>query len=58
MAERLAGGNVAITLLANTAAAVSVAMTVRGELPASELLPYSAVQLIGAVLGAWLARDC
>jgi len=78
MAERLAGGNVAIALLANTMAtvgglyflievfgplsgahfnpAVSAVMTLRGELPAYELLPYIAAQLIGAVLGAWLAH--
>jgi glycerol uptake facilitator-like aquaporin len=78
MAERLAGGNVAIALLANTLAtvgglyilvevfgpvsgahfnpAVSAVMTVRGELPRSELVPYVAAQLIGAMLGAWLAH--
>ncbi|SEJ32149.1 Glycerol uptake facilitator (Major Intrinsic Protein Family) [Paraburkholderia diazotrophica] len=78
MAERLAGGNVAIALLANTLAtvgglyvlievfgplsgahfnpAVSAVMTLRGELPAHELLPYIAAQLIGALLGAWLAH--
>lgn len=78
MAERLAGGNVAIALLANTLAtvgglyvlievfgpvsgahfnpAVSVVMAWRGELPASVLLPYVAAQLIGAMLGAWLAH--
>jgi glycerol uptake facilitator-like aquaporin len=78
MGERLAGGNVAITLLANTAAtvgalfvlievfaplsgahfnpAVSLVMRLRGELPARLLLPYIAAQLLGAVLGAWLAN--
>ncbi len=78
MGERLAGGNVAIALLANTLAtvgglyvlievfgplsgahfnpAVSAAMVLRGELPASELLPYIVAQLIGALLGAWLAH--
>ena len=78
MAERLAGGNVAIALLANTLAtvgglyilievfgpvsgahfnpAVSAVMTVRGELPRGELLPYVAAQLVGAMLGAWLAH--
>ncbi len=78
MAERLAGGNVAIALLANTAAtvgglyvlievlgpvsgahfnpAVSLVMTWRGELPKPLLLPYVVAQLIGAVLGAWLAH--
>jgi glycerol uptake facilitator-like aquaporin len=78
MAERLAGGNVAVALLANTAAtvgglyvlievfgpvsgahfnpAVSAVMAWRGALPASRLLPCIAVQLLGAVLGAWLAH--
>lgn len=78
MAERLAGGNVALALLANTLAtvgglyvlievlapvsgahfnpAVSVVMAARGELAASALLPYIAAQLLGAVLGAWLAH--
>jgi glycerol uptake facilitator-like aquaporin len=78
MAERLAGGNMAIALLANALAtvgglyvlievlgpvsgahfnpAVSLAMTVRGALPRPLLLPYITVQLLGAVLGAWLAH--
>ena len=78
MAERLAGGNAAIALLANTAAtvgglyifievfgpisgahfnpAVSAAMAWRGEMARSALLPYVAAQMIGAVLGAWLAH--
>jgi len=78
MAERLAGGNVAIALLANTLAtvgglyilievfgpvsgahfnpAVSAIMAARGELPRAELLPYIAAQLVGAMLGAWLAH--
>ncbi|WP_449184033.1 aquaporin [Trinickia sp. YCB016] len=78
MAERLAGGNVAIALLANTLATVgglyvlieifgplsgahfnpvvSAVMMLRGELRAYELLPYIAAQLIGALLGAWLAH--
>ena len=78
MAERLAGGNVAIALLANTLAtvggmyvlievfgplsgahfnpAVSAVMTLRGELPSYELLPYLGAQLIGALLGACLAH--
>uniref|UniRef100_UPI003F490BBB aquaporin n=1 Tax=Cupriavidus yeoncheonensis TaxID=1462994 RepID=UPI003F490BBB len=78
MGERLAGGNVAVALLANTAAtvgglyvlievfgplsgahfnpAVSLAMALRGELPGAALAPYIAVQLAGAVLGAWLAH--
>ncbi|CAD6557021.1 Aquaporin Z [Paraburkholderia kirstenboschensis] len=78
MAGRLAGGNVAVALLANTLAtvgglyvlievfgplsgahfnpAVSAVMTLRGELPVRELLPYIAAQLVGALLGAWLAH--
>jgi len=78
MAERLAGGNMAIALLANALAtvgglyvlievlapisgahfnpAVSLAMAARGKLPRSLLLPYVAAQLLGAVLGAWLAH--
>jgi glycerol uptake facilitator-like aquaporin len=36
--------------------AVSTVMAWRGELPAAALLPYVAVQLAGAVLGAWLAH--
>jgi glycerol uptake facilitator-like aquaporin len=78
MAERLAGGNVAIALLANTLAtvgglyilievlgpvsgahfnpAVSLVMTLRGALPKALFAPYVLAQLIGAVLGAWLAH--
>jgi glycerol uptake facilitator-like aquaporin len=78
MAERLAGGNVAIALLANTLATVgglyvlietlgpvsgahfnpvvSAVMAWRGELPWRALLPYVMAQLVGAVLGAWLAN--
>jgi glycerol uptake facilitator-like aquaporin len=78
MAERLAGGNSAIALLANTLAtvgglyvlievfgpvsgahfnpAVSAVMAWQRMLPASELLCYVAAQLIGAMLGAWLAH--
>ena len=78
MAERLAGGNAAVALLANTLAtvgglyvlielfgplsgahfnpAVSLVMAARGALPRSALLPYVAVQLAGAVLGAWLVH--
>lgn len=36
--------------------AVSAVMAWRGELPTGALLPYIATQLIGAVLGAWLAH--
>ena len=78
MGERLAGGNMAIALLANTLAtvgglyilievfgpvsgahfnpAVSAVMTLRGELPRADLVPYIAAQLIGALLGTWLAH--
>lgn len=78
MAERLAGGNIAVALLANTAAtvaglwvlievfgplsgahfnpAVSVVMAWRGELDRREFVPYVVVQLVGAVLGAWLVH--
>jgi glycerol uptake facilitator-like aquaporin len=78
MAERLAGGNVALALLANTLAtvfglyvlievfgpvsgahfnpAVSAVMAWRGELPRSLFPPYVLAQLVGAMLGAWLAH--
>lgn len=78
MGERLAGGNVAIALLANTLAtvgglyvlievfgpvsgahfnpAVSAVMAWRGDLPKASLVPYVAAQLLGAMLGAWLAH--
>ena len=36
--------------------AVSTVMALRGELPRSAWLPYVAAQLVGAVLGAWLAH--
>jgi len=78
MAERLAGGNIAIALLANTLAtvfalyvlievfaplsgahfnpAVSVVMALRRELPVTDLAIYVSAQLVGALLGAWLAN--
>jgi len=78
MAERLAGGNVAIALTANTLAtvwglyvlievfgpisgahfnpAVTLVMAIRGELPRTLAGAYVAVQLLGAMLGAWLAH--
>src|SRR5579864_6131576 len=78
MAERLAGGNVAVALLANTLAtvgglvvliemfgpvsgahfnpAVSLVMAGLGRLAWPLLLPYVAMQLLGAMLGAWLAH--
>jgi glycerol uptake facilitator-like aquaporin len=36
--------------------AVSGAMALNGELPRRELVPYVSAQLLGAVLGAWLAH--
>ena len=78
MAERLAGGNSAIALLANTLAtvgglyvlievfgpvsgahfnpAVSLVMAFRRELPWPLAGWYVLAQLLGAVLGAWLAH--
>jgi len=78
MGERLAGGNVAIALLANTLAtvgglyvlievfgpvsgahfnpAVSLVMAFRGQLTWRGLALYTLVQLLGAMLGAWLAN--
>ena len=78
MGERLAQGNAAIALLANTLAtvwglyvlievfgpvsgahfnpAVSLVMTIRGELEKGLLLPYVMAQLAGAACGAWLAH--
>ena len=78
MAERLAAGNLAIALLANTAATVgglyvlievfgpisgahfnpivSAVMTFEQKLSPRELASYMPVQLIGAMLGAWLAH--
>lgn len=78
MAERLAGGNDAIALLANTLAtvgglyilievfapisgahfnpAVTVVMAFRRTLPWNMLAPYVVAQILGAILGAWLAH--
>jgi glycerol uptake facilitator-like aquaporin len=36
--------------------AVSLVMALRGALPKSQLLPYAAAQLLGAMLGAWIAH--
>ena len=36
--------------------AVSVVMAVRGDLPKGSLAPYVLAQLVGAMLGAWLAH--
>jgi glycerol uptake facilitator-like aquaporin len=78
MAERLAGGNMALALLANaiaTGAALVVLITVFGplsgahfnpavslwfvlrqEIAVSTALLYGLAQIIGAVLGVWLAH--
>lgn len=78
MAERLAGGNVAIALLANTLAtagalvaliltfgpisgahlnpAVTLSFALRKLLPWSSVPFYVLAQLVGAVLGVWLAH--
>lgn len=78
MAERLAHGNVAVALLANSLAtvgglyvlievfgpisgahfnpSVSAVMAYRGAMPRRLLAPYVAVQLLGAMLGTWLAH--
>jgi len=78
MADKLAGGNNGVALIANTLAtvfalyvliealgplsgahfnpAVSMVMAYRRELPRELLLGYVAAQLIGAMLGAWLAH--
>ena len=78
MGEQLAGGNVAVALLANTFAtvcglwvlievfgpvsgahfnpAVSAVMAWRGTLCRRQLPLYVAAQLLGAMLGAWLAH--
>jgi glycerol uptake facilitator-like aquaporin len=78
MGERLAGGNVAIVLAANSLAtgaalvaliltfgpisgahfnpAVSVALAARGDLPWGNVLYYSIVQVMGAILGVAVAQ--
>jgi glycerol uptake facilitator-like aquaporin len=78
MGERLADGNSAIALLANTLATgcglmvlivmfgplsgahfnplVSWMFAARREMPWREALAYSLVQLLGAILGVWLAH--
>jgi len=78
MAEALSQGNMALALLANTAATVwglyvlivllgpvsgahfnpvvSTILFLRGQMEGRRLLPTVAVQLLGAVLGAWLAH--
>lgn len=78
MAQRLAGGNVALALLCNTLAtgamlavlilifasisgahfnpAVSLAFALRGELTWTIAGVYVAAQVIGAIVGVWLAH--
>jgi glycerol uptake facilitator-like aquaporin len=78
MAQKLAGGNVALALLCNTIPtgailavlilvfgpisgahfnpAVSLALSIRGELPWPMAVAYIAAQIIGAVVGVWAAH--
>jgi len=78
MAERLAGGNVAVALLGNTLAtgamllvlitmlgpisgahinpAVTLVVRLRGHIRTDTALAYVAAQLVGGVLGVWLAH--
>jgi glycerol uptake facilitator-like aquaporin len=78
MAERLAGGNLALALLCNTLAtgailavlilvfgavsgahfnpAVSLAFTLRGELPWQTAALYVAVQVLAGIAGVWIAH--
>jgi glycerol uptake facilitator-like aquaporin len=78
MAERLAGGNVALALLANSLAtggalvaliltfapisgahfnpAVTAVLALSGNLRRHDVAPYLVAQIIGAILGVWLAH--
>jgi glycerol uptake facilitator-like aquaporin len=63
MAERLAGSNLAVALLANTAAsgahfnpAVSLVEALRGRLTLRQAVAYGIVQIAGCCLGALLAH--
>lgn len=78
MAERLAGGNIAIALLGNTIPtgailvvlitmfgpvsgahfnpAVTLAFALRREFAWRDVLPYTLVQIIGAIIGVWAAH--
>src|SRR5213594_3184302 len=64
MGERLAGGNVAIALLANSLATgfglvaliVTLAFALRAGFPARRVLPYLAAQFAGAILGMLAAH--
>src|SRR5215475_4159936 len=79
MAQKLAGGNVALALLCNTIPtgailavliltfgpisgahfnpAVSLAFSIRGELPWPIVVAYIAAQICGAVIGVWGAHQ-
>ncbi|WP_172295103.1 MIP/aquaporin family protein [Pseudoruegeria sp. HB172150] len=78
MAEALAGGNIAVALLANAIAtgcvlyviitilgpisgahfnpAVTLVFWLRGEIATSAALTYVAVQIVGGILGVWMAH--
>lgn len=78
MAERLAGGNVAIALMGNTLAtgailfvlitmlgpisgahlnpAVTMIMCLRGHIQAGTAIAYAFAQLVGGILGVWVAH--
>lgn len=78
MGAKLAGGNVALALLANTIAtgailvvlitifgpvsgahfnpAVTIAFALRQELPWPKVAPYIVAQVLGGILGVWLAH--
>ncbi|QJU59309.1 aquaporin family protein [Sphingomonas sp. AP4-R1] len=78
MAERLAGGNVAVALLGNTLAtgailfvlvtmlgpvsgahlnpAVTLVMRLRGHVSTRVAIGYAVAQLLGGILGVWLAH--
>lgn len=78
MADRLAGGNVAVALLGNTLAtgailfvlvtmlgpvsgahlnpAVTLVMRLRGHVSTKLVIGYAAAQLLGGILGVWLAH--
>lgn len=78
MAERLAGGNVAVALLGNTIPtgailvvlitmfgpisgahfnpAVSMVFTIKRELSISQATSYVSVQILGGLIGVWLAH--
>lgn len=78
MAERLAGGNVALALLGNTLAtgavlfvlvtmlapvsgahmnpAVTLVLRLRGQIGTDTAIAYVAAQIVGGILGVWLAH--